>query len=194
LSSSSKPAKKPGRPRPGLFAVVVGLLVLGILVLTALILLGRAVEQPAAATPAAVTPTIGILPVATQTPSGQWSLTFEYRFPRGAWAEDFHPYGMAVNCPNLPGLSGSWSSRFEAGPQFLLRPGLVYLRVSGLSDQALGGDPVPGIHPDQVTAAALNLIFNSRPDAEAAYADCRASLQVDGGVPVDMPAGLPAQY
>jgi hypothetical protein len=194
FTPSSKPAKKPGQPRPGLFAVAVALLVLGILVLASLILLGRAVQPRAPATAIVVEPTVGVLAAPTPTVGGQWSLTFEYRFPRGAWENGFHTYSMSVNCPNLPGLSGAWNGRFEAGQQHLLRPGLVYLRVSGLSDRPLGGSPVPGLHPDQVTAAALSLIFGNNADANAARADCHATMQVDAGPPLEMAPAVPAPY
>jgi hypothetical protein len=171
--------------------VLIALVVLGALVAAALILLGQLVRPQETASPQATTPT-----VAAQTPiaaggAGQWGVTYEYRFPRTTWTVGGHMYVMTASCPNLPSVGGSWTDRFDAGEQYPLFDGVAFLRPRGLSDQPLGGNALPGIHPDQTTGAALTLVFNSMEQAGAAYQDCEVTLAVDGGPPAVMPPHPP---
>jgi hypothetical protein len=160
--------------------LAIALLIFGIIVLIALILLGGVLSRGQEATPQATTLGVPVQPSITPS-TGDWVVTFEYRFPDRSWSIGQHTYTLQAACPNLPSLGGTWTLGFEVSTQAQVFAGWVYLRTRGLSDQPIDGSFFSQIHPDQALAAAFSLVLQSREEAEQARVDCSVTVVLDGG-------------
>ncbi|MCB9110110.1 MAG: hypothetical protein H6634_02570 [Anaerolineales bacterium] len=125
----------------------------------------------------------------TETPN--WAIIFEYRFPAGFWSAGTHEYTLDSVCPNLEGLSGSWTNTFNVSTNVALFPGDVYLRLVGLREEALPSTPIESINPSQTTTAAFTVIDATHSEAELAFTDCEVSIRWDGGISKNLTPGLP---
>lgn len=131
------------------------------------------------------------LPLLETTETPNWAIIFEYRFPAGFWSAGTHEYTLDSVCPNLEGLSGSWTNTFNVSTNVALFPGDVYLRLVGLREEALPSTPIESINPSQTTTAAFTVIDSTHSEAELAFTDCKVSIRWDGGISKNLTPGLP---
>lgn len=132
-------------------------------------------------------------PCPTQTPPEEnWAVTFIYHFPPYFWSSGTHQYTFEHICPNVPDDSGNYGSKtnnFDVTTNAPVLAGEVYLRLNGLRDGPLEGQPIESINPAQPTAAAFNWINGTFADIELHAKDCRITISWDGGAPQALTPG-----
>ena len=132
------------------------------------------------------TPTPTIEPT---TPSRDWYVIFEHKFPTNYWAEGVHSFLFDADCPfgiNSTSENGP-TNAFSVDRTANIQISTVFIRRRGLYLTEIKGDAFGHfVHPSQETAAIYSLFALSFEDAKRLKAECKVSIKIDNGSFVDL--------
>lgn len=132
------------------------------------------------------TPTPTIEPT---TPSNDWYVIFEIKFPANYWTEGIHSFLFDADCPFgiIATSENGPTNSFSVDRTAEIQNSIVFIRRRGLYLTEIEGDAFGHlIHPSQETAAIYSLFTLSFEDAKRLKDECKVSIKIDDGAVLDL--------
>ena len=132
------------------------------------------------------TPTPAIEPT---TPSNDWYVIFELKFPANYWTEGIHSFLFDADCPFgiIATSENGPTNSFSVDRTAEIQNSTVFIRRRGLYLTEIEGDAFGHlIHPFQETAAIYSLFTLSFEDAKRLKDGCQVSIKIDDESFVDL--------